>query len=103
MPASSKAKVVAMIVMRSVLIRDQRNSNISPASICVAIPKLKSNEIKKNDNVSKPMPPSWMRHKMTVLPKMVKYETGTVSMPVTQVHEVAVKKRSIRSMSVSRA
>ena len=41
------------------------------------------------------MPPSCIRHKSIDLPNVEKYVMGTVLIPVTHVHDAAVKKRSI--------
>jgi hypothetical protein len=42
-----------------------------------------------------------MRPRMTVLPKKVKLFKGNVNNPVTQVADVAVKKRSINAMGLT--
>jgi len=46
-----------------------------------------------------PRPPTWIRHKITIFPKVVKKEpVSTTVSPVTQTAEVAVNKASIKDI-----
>ena len=63
------------------------------------MPKLTNNDNKNRDMVTSPRPPIWMSIKMIIWPNRVKLLKGMVNAPVTQVAEVAVKKRSIREIA----
>ena len=98
-PINSLKNVVNIIKNIRFLIRGHdSNSSICPAINCVAMPKLINNDSRNRDIVTNPRPPIWMRIKIIICPNRVKLLNGIVKAPVTQVADVAVKKRSIRGI-----
>lgn len=59
-------------------------------------------DIKKRPSVISPMPPICMSMRMIQCPNVVKLSSGMVKSPVTQVADVAVKKRSIKAIGCVR-
>ena len=79
------------------------NSSKRTAISCVEKPRFIKVDIRKMVKVITPRPPICVKIIIIICPKVVKFSMGTVMSPVTQVIDVAVKKRSKRLIGTVRA
>ena len=98
-PMSSITAVRPIIKRRIFFVCFQESrSSISPAITWLESPKFTKSETTKKVSVIRPSPPICISIIMIAWPMGVKLSRGTVKSPVTQVHDVAVKRRSIKAI-----